>query len=150
MKKKILIFLVIILGVIQFFRIDKNNPKVDQQKDFFTLTDPSEEIKTQFKTSCYDCHSNETVYPWYSNVAPVSWFLKGHINEGREKFNFSEWGNFTSDKQRNILEDCEEEIETDEMPLSAYTLMHSEAKLDDNKKALLTDWLKKQIKKGYE
>ncbi len=143
MKKKIFIFLIVIFVVIQFFRIDKTNPKVDPQKDYFTLANPPEEIKTILKTSCYDCHSNETVYPWYSNIAPVSWFLKNHINEGRGHLNFSEWGNYSPGKQKNIMEDCTEAIEENEMPLSTYTLLHSEAKPDESKKTILLDWFNK-------
>ena len=145
MKKKILIILVVLFAAIQFFRIDRINPKVDPQKDFFTISNPPEEIRTIFKNSCYDCHSNQTIYPWYSNIAPVSWMLKSHINKGRENMNFSEWGDYSPDEQKDILETCQEKIKADEMPLSSYTLIHSNAKFDEKKKALLFDWLKKQL-----
>jgi hypothetical protein len=144
MKKIILLILVVIFIAIQFFRIDTTNPKADPQKDFFSVSNPPEGIKAIFKNSCYDCHSYQTEYPWYSNIAPVSWLLKSHIDEGRDNLNFSEWGDYSTDEQKDILEVCQEKIKADEMPLSAYTLMHSNAKLDEKKKALLFDWFKKQ------
>jgi hypothetical protein len=150
MKKTILLILVVIFIAIQFFRIDTTNPKSDPHKDFFTVSNPPEDIKTIFKNSCYDCHSDQTEYPWYSHIAPVSWLLKSHIDEGRENLNFSEWGDYSTDEQNEILEICQEKIKAEEMPLSAYTMMHSNAKLDEKKKTLLFDWFKKQIQKNDE
>jgi hypothetical protein len=146
MKKIILLILVVIFIAIQFFRIDTTNPKADPLKDFFTISNPPEDIKGIFKNSCYDCHSDQTEYPWYSNIAPVSWLLKSHIDEGRENLNFSEWGDYSTDEQNEILDICKEKIKADEMPLSAYTLMHSNAKLDEKKKTLLFDWIKNKYK----
>lgn len=140
MKKKILIIIIIIISVIQFIPVDKTNPPVDSQKDYFSIVNLPENVKNILKKSCFDCHSNETVYPWYSNVAPISWFLKNHINEGREHVNFSEWGNYSAEKQKNIVEDCAEEISENEMPLSTYTLLHSDAKLDKEKLQILSLW----------
>lgn len=144
MIKKILIGLLIVLVVIQFFRIDKTNPPVDESQEFMTLMSPPAEIATLMKTSCYDCHSHETKYPWYSNVAPVSWWLKKHINEGREHLNFSIWGTYEQDRQAHKLEEAYEEVEERHMPLPSYLWIHSEAKLSDEQVEVLVAFFKEK------
>jgi hypothetical protein len=147
MLKKIILGLIVLFVLIQFIRIDKTNPPVDKSKDFITLTQPSEEIRGILVTSCYDCHSNETQYPWYSNVAPVSWWLKDHINEGREHLNFSEWGNYKEKRQQHKLDECIEEVHEGEMPLSSYTLTHKEAALSPAQQETFNAWIATLIKK---
>lgn len=147
MIKKIILGLIILLVLIQFIRIDKTNPPVDTTKDFITLTKPSDEIKGILVTSCYDCHSNQTTYPWYSNVAPVSWWLKDHINEGREHLNFSEWGNYKEKRQQHKLDECIEEVHEGEMPLSSYTITHKGAALSPAQQETLNNWIATLIKK---
>ncbi|MBC7486767.1 MAG: heme-binding domain-containing protein [Cytophagaceae bacterium] len=148
MLKKIIFGLIILLVLIQFIRIDKTNPPVDKSKDFITLTQPSDEIKGILVTSCYDCHSNETNYPWYTNVAPLSWWLKNHINEGREHLNFSEWATYTEERQQHKLDECIEEVHEGEMPLSSYTIiMHKDAALSPAQKDALNTWIATLIKK---
>lgn len=137
MKKKILIALVVVLVLIQLIRIDKTNPEVVLANDFIEINKPSAEIASMMKSSCYDCHSSQSKYPWYSNVAPVSWLLKNHINEAREHFNFSEWSSYDAKDQAHILEECAEEIEKGKMPMKSYVLMHSEANLSDEQKDAL-------------
>ena len=141
MKKKILYSLLAVVLIIQFFRIDKTNPEIIQSDDFIEVVQPSEEIVTILKSTCYDCHSNETKYPWYSNVAPISWWVKDHINEGREELNFSEWGTYEYKKQDHKLEEVIEMMEDGEMPLNEYTWTHGEAKLTADQKAMLMDWV---------
>jgi hypothetical protein len=140
MKKKILIGVVIVLVGIQFITIDKTNPPVDASKDFMTITDPPAEVEKLIRTSCYDCHSNESTYPWYSNIAPVSWWVKDHINEAREELNFSEWGTYEWKRTDHKLEECAEEVDEGEMPLKSYLIAHSEARLSDEDRAKLVDW----------
>lgn len=147
MTKKIILGLVILLVLIQFIRIDKTNPPVDKAKDFITLTQPSDEVKGILINSCYDCHSNESTYPWYTNVAPVSWWVKNHINEGREHLNFSEWGNYTEKRQQHKLDECIEEVHEGEMPLSTYTLIHKTAALSPAQQETLNTWITTLIKK---
>ncbi|MBW6483676.1 MAG: heme-binding domain-containing protein [Vicingaceae bacterium] len=139
MLKKIGLALFAIFVIIQFFRIDKTNPEVIAENDFINVVNPPEEIAAIIKTSCYNCHSNTTQYPWYSNVAPISWWLKHHINEAREEeLNFSEWETYNLAKKVNILKEAIEEVEEGEMPLSSYTIMHSESKLNaDQVKTLI-------------
>ncbi len=148
MKKKwYLIIAVAILLVIQFIRIDKTNPPVNLAKDFISITNAPPEIAKIIKTSCYDCHSNESVYPWYSNIAPVSWYLKNHINEARGRVNFSEWADYPANKITRKLEACSEDVEEGEMPLSSYTLIHSAASLNKDQIKLLSEWFKKESEK---
>ena len=145
MKKKLTlknigIALVLILIISQFFRIDKTNATFDNNNDFIAMNKPSEEVATILKTSCYDCHSNTTVYPWYTNIAPVSWWIKDHVNEGSHHLNFSIWGTYKTKKQDHKLEECVGEVEEGEMPLSSYTLMHGNATLSKEQQKLLADW----------
>jgi len=138
--KKVLIIIISILVVIQFITIDKTNPVVDSSKDFITLTNPPQEIGMMIKSSCYDCHSHHTKYPWYTNVAPVSWIIKNHIDVGRSHLNFSAWSEYDSRKQNHQLEECIEVVENSEMPLIPYTLAHSEANLSDEQRKILVNW----------
>jgi len=140
MIKKIVIGFAVLFVLIQFIRIDKTNPPVDLQEDYIVVTNAPEEIADMLKSSCYDCHSNESKYPWYSNVAPVSWWLKDHINEGRDELNFSKWGSYETKRKRHKMEESIEMIEEGEMPLPPYTITHSDAKLSELQKQKLVDW----------
>ncbi len=140
--KKILIALLVVLVVLQFFQIDKTNPTVDESKDFLKTQNTPEEIASIIKTSCYDCHSNESNYPWYSNVQPAGWFLKDHIDEGRRELNFSTFTDYELKRQDHKLEECIEYIEKDEMPLGSYTLLHREAALTEAQKNTLIEYFK--------
>ena len=129
MKKKIGIAVLAIIIVIQFFRIDKTNPEIVMENDFIEITQPDKKTVSLLKTACYDCHSNTTVYPWYSNIAPVSWWIKDHIDEAKSHLNFSEWNKYSEKKRKHKLHECYEEVEHGEMPFEKYTWMHAEAKL---------------------
>jgi len=149
MLKKIAYVVVALLVVIQFFRIDTTNPEVNQETDFINATIPPEEVATMLTTSCYNCHSNTTKYPWYSNVAPISWWLKNHINEATEELNFSEWETYNLAKKANILEEAIEEVEEGGMPLSSYTIIHGDAKLNAEQIKTLTQYFE-TLKAQYE
>lgn len=138
MKKKILIVLAIILVLIQFVRIDKTNPEVVIENDFIEMAKPNAAIASMIKSSCYDCHSSQSKYPWYTNVAPVSWLVKNHINEGRRHFNFSEWNQYSLEERKEILHECAEEVAEKVMPMKPYLLVHSEAKLTDEQRTQLS------------
>ena len=147
--KKILNGLLVVLVAIQFFQIDKTNPVADEKLDFLVMNNTSPEIATQIKASCYDCHSNQSVYPAYTYVQPVGWFVKNHIEEGKEHLNFSEFGNYSAKKQAHKLEESYEMIEKDEMPLSSYTIIHKEAVLDEAQQNALINYFK-EIEKGIK
>lgn len=147
MKKALkwtLIVLVAALVVMQFFGIDKTNPPVNAGEEYLALANPPAEVATLMRQACYDCHSNETKYPWYTNVAPVSWWVKDHINEGRGALNFSVWGTYTPKKAAHKLEECYEIVQEGEMPLKSYTWIHSEARLTAEQKGQLVTWFKGQ------
>jgi hypothetical protein len=145
--KKILIALLVVLVVLQFFQIDKTNPVSDINQDFLTIHNPPSEIASTMKAACYDCHSNKSVYPWYTYVQPVGWFVKNHIEEGKEHLNFSEFGNYTAKKQAHKLEESYELIEKGEMPLSSYTVIHKEAVLTTEQQMNLVTYFKEIEKK---
>jgi cytochrome c551/c552 len=128
--------------VIQVFRINKTITPVNEQTDFMAVTQTNPEVATILKNACYDCHSNQPTYPWYTSVAPVSWWIKNHINEGSKHLNFSIWQTYTVKRKDHKLEECVEMIEEGEMPMNSYTWMHPEAKLTDAQKQLLIDWFK--------
>lgn len=149
-KKKLFFTLTIILIIIQFFKIDKTIKPVNQQTDFLITTQTNTEVAAILKTACYDCHSNQPTYPWYTNFAPVSWWIKNHINEGSKHLNFSEWGNYSLKRKDHKLEECVEMIEEGEMPMNSYTWIHKEAKLTDAQRQLLIEWFKaEKIKLNY-
>ncbi|MBK6986431.1 MAG: heme-binding domain-containing protein [Bacteroidetes bacterium] len=140
--KNISIFLVFLFLVIQSIRIDKTTEPVNSSTDFIALTSANAEVVNTLKIACYDCHSNQPTYPWYTNIAPVSWWIKHHINEGSHHLNFSIWGTYKDKRKHHKLEECIEMVEEGEMPMSSYTLMHGEAKLTDAQKLQLVGFLK--------
>jgi hypothetical protein len=133
---------VILIGVIiQFFRIDKSAPESDPALDFFVVANPPRRIIAIFKTSCYDCHSYKTRYPWYSNVAPVSWILKSQIKNGLEHLNFSEYGNYSREESNLALAEMKKKISEKEMPPKSYLIVHKEARLSSEKRGVLIKWM---------
>lgn len=143
-KKNIAIFLVFLLLIIQSIRIDKTTEPVNPATDFISLTGANSEVAGMLKTACYDCHSNQPTYPWYTNIAPVSWWIKHHIDEGSHHLNFSIWGTYKEKRKNHKLDECVEMIEEGEMPMSSYTLMHGDAKLTDAQKLQLVEFFKAQ------
>jgi hypothetical protein len=139
-KKNIGLGLLGLLILFQFFRIDKTNKVSAPEKDILKITNPAAQIASVLKNSCYDCHSNQVTYPWYTNIAPVSWWIKHHINEGTEHLNFSEWGDYAGRKADHKLKECVEMVEEGEMPMTSYTLIHSGSKLSKEQQACLISW----------
>lgn len=144
MKNKIFLALLAVLVIIQFFRIDKSLPEYNPEDDFFQHHVAKAEVQLLIESTCYDCHSYKTTYPFYSEVAPISWFLADHIEEGREHLNFSTWGSYSAKKAAHKLEECFEEVEEGEMPLWSYTLTHFDAQLTDQERNTLVLWFKSQ------
>lgn len=136
-----MIFALIALFIIQFFKIDHSNPAVIQENDFIYLTKPPQPIQAMLKNACYDCHSDETKYPWYTDYQPIGWWVKGHIKGGKKHLNFSRWGTYQSEKRNFKIDECIEEIKENHMPLKSYTWTHDDAKLDENQKKQLITWL---------
>jgi hypothetical protein len=133
----IIIFLILFLIAAQFFRPDRTNPPINPAASFETAGNPSPEVAATVKRGCYDCHSNNTTWPWYSNVAPASWLLTSDVNRGRAHLNFSEWNRFSPEMARLRLKEVCEEVKGGDMPPWYYLLLHSGAKLSDSDKEIL-------------
>ena len=138
--RNVLLLLLGVFLVLQFFQIDKTNPSYDTAQDFMNISQPPADIAEMLKVTCYDCHSYETKYPWYTNIVPISWWIKNHIDHGRKHLNFSEWASYPADKAAHKLEECYEEVEEAHMPLASYTWMHGSAKLSDEQREGLARW----------
>lgn len=148
MKKVLKIILAIVLFIfigIQFYQPALNVDKGQvYTTDFTQVYKMPVEVKAMLQTSCYDCHSNNTKYVWYDYIQPARAIVENHINNAKEDLNFNEWGNYSNRKQERLLNSIKEQIETKQMPLSSYTLMHKDAKLNDEQIKTLTNWLKEQ------
>lgn len=142
MKYKIGLVIVLIFAVMQLFVADKIPFEEPTNTDFIMIEQPNEEVAVLLKTICYDCHSSQINYPWYSDFAPVSWWLKDHIEDGRKHLNFSIWGEYESGKKEHKAEESWEEVEHEEMPLESYTFIHRDADLSDAQRLLLVDYFK--------
>ena len=140
--KKILILGFTIFLLIQFYQPARNLDYGQVLPIHFTkiYAVPSD-VNTILRTSCYDCHSNNTEYPWYSYIQPVRMFLDSHIKEGNENLNFSEFGNYSERKQGNKLEEIVKQIKGEEMPLASYTMIHKNAILTQKNKKVLINWI---------
>jgi len=144
MKKKILIAVLAIVLIAQFIQPGKEVPELTPEQDFLTMTNAPEEFATLIRTACYDCHSYETKYPWYSKISPVSWWLWDHIQEGREELNFSIWGSYSQKRKNHKLEECAEALVDGWMPLSSYTFIHRNADLTPEQRDRLALWMNGQ------
>ena len=132
----VLAALLILFCLIQIIPVNRENPEFDVEYDF----DAPVEVKEIVVNSCYDCHSNQTDWPWYNYVATTSWFTLGHVNDAREKMNFSEWLLQPDEKRQKIKEEMIEEIEEGNMPLPPYLIMHPVAELTDEQLLVLKTW----------
>jgi len=138
-SRKILFGILIVLIAIQFIQPARNkNGQV-----LPTAISVPGNVQPILKTACYDCHSNNTQYPWYANIQPVRSFLDWHIKEGKEELNFSEFGSYSHRRQINKLKAIRNSINDGSMPLSSYTLIHKNARLSAAEKALIINWAEK-------
>jgi len=141
MKKLFWLAIPAALLAIQFIQPDTSNPPVDPAQDFQQAANPPAEVQSILKEACYDCHSNETRYPWYSRVAPVSWWIADHVGEGREKLNFSTFGALSPKDRSEALDEAAEKVDQGEMPLASYTWLHPAARLTTAQRNLVSGWL---------
>ena len=142
-KRNLRIAFLVVFALIQFVVIDKSPMEINPEADFLMIEQAPKEVAELMQTSCYDCHSNLTTYPWYSDIAPVSWWLKGHIDNGRGKLNFSEWDSYTLEEGDSLKQLSADLIEKKWMPILTYKIMHKESRLSEDQRALLVDWLTK-------
>ena len=120
--------------LMQLKTVDRTNPPVEAD-----LVAPAT-VENLLRRACYDCHSHETRWPWYSRLAPVSWWLAEHVRRGRADLNFSQWPLFDAEAQGLYLRDIEKQLEDGTMPLRSYVLGHPEARLSAREKSLLVEW----------
>ena len=140
--KWLLILIVVAFIAIQFKRPARTNPPVEESQTLAAHTQMTPEVADILARSCYDCHSNRTTWPWYTNVAPISWFIVDHVNEGRADLNFSEWGKYEQRRQDRRLQQMCDFAQDGSMPLSSYTPMHAGSKLTPGQVKTLCDWTK--------
>jgi hypothetical protein len=132
------IFLILILFalfVIQFIPVNKTNPIISEDMR------ASIEVKNILRNSCYNCHSNETKWPWYSNIAPVSWMIINDVDDARKKMNFSTWDKISFEKKEVLKKDIWDEVQQEDMPPTLYTYVHPEAKLGFPQKNIIKKWI---------
>jgi len=139
--KKIGLIALVLFAAMQIIPRDYNQSNEVLTSDFMTTFNAPKPIENLLKTSCYDCHSNNTNYPWYSTIQPAAWFMEDHIDEGKEELNFSEFANYSKRRQKSKLKSIISQIRDDEMPLWSYTLVHRNAKLSESNRKDLQNWL---------
>lgn len=132
--------LALVLLVLQFFQPDQNKAPVDPDRDMLSLVSPDTEIAELIRKACYDCHSNQTDYPWYNRISPVSWYLEKHIREGKEELNFSIYGALDKAGKVGLYADFCDVLDAGTMPLQSYLLLHKSARLSQEERNLLCEW----------
>ena len=142
-------FVALLIIAIQFFDTDKNISVTPSENAIEKHYQISSHVQGLLKTSCYDCHSNNTAYPWYNNIQPVKWWLADHVNSGKRHLNFDEFNTYSKEKKLKKLDEITETVRSGEMPLSSFTVIHHNAKLSSADKLEIEKWVsefKKQIK----
>lgn len=152
--KKILKIIAIVFAlafiIIQFIRPDFTNPPINQAETLEAATQIPENVQKILNRSCKDCHSNETKYPWYSNIQPSAWFLSDHIQEGRKELNLSVWKTYEPRRQRRKLGEICEQVQSKEMPLPSYLWIHWDTKMSESDIKTLCDWTEEEQAKIVE
>lgn len=138
--KKVLFGILAILILIQFIRPDKNDSG-NMEHDISVVNEIPTQVSEILKTSCNDCHSNKTQYPWYNQIAPVSWFLAQHVNEAKEHLNFSEWTTYNNKQKDHLIKDLKEVLKENEMPLESYVWIHKDAKMTKEQYQVMLNWV---------
>jgi len=148
MTKKILIGLGVLLAIIQFIRPEQPF-KFDNPADINTKYALTKEVSNIMIVACNDCHSNRTLYPWYTNIQPIGWWVSKHVNDGKRHLNFSEFASRPIAYQNHKLEEIIEQVKEKEMPLPSYTFlgMHSNANLSDTQRQVIINWAQAQMDK---
>lgn len=140
-KKKVLVGILVILVVIQFFQIDKEVPDYDRSQSFEVVEQQNDNMAI-LVDACYDCHSYETEFPWYTYVQPVAWWIRGHTRGGRNKLNFSEWGKLSQQDREHSFHEMAEVIIQGKMPPKSFVNMHPEAEISEENRTSLIHWLR--------
>ena len=144
-SKIVLIGLVVLFAVAQFLRPDLSNPPTNAEQRLDGVSAVPEAVAAILRRSCNDCHTNETHHPWYAQVSPISWWLKGHIDGARAELNFSEWGTYSERKRSRKLEEICDQVRGGQMPLPSYTWMHSDAVLTETDINVVCEWTSAEV-----
>ena len=139
--KIIAIVLLVVFVGIQFIPSSRNQSDSVPETDLMLVNDVPENIQNKLQVSCYDCHSNNTQYPWYNKVQPVAWFLEDHIKEGKAELNFNEWDSLSTRRKTSKLRSIIKQIENGEMPLDSYTFIHRDAKFSEAEAEEIINWV---------
>jgi hypothetical protein len=135
-----LVLLVAFVGI-QFVPAVLNQSESIPKTDFMLVNDVPKDIKNKLQISCYDCHSNNTNYPWYSKIQPGALFMENHIKNGKEELNFNEWTDYSDRRKKSKLKSIISQVKDDEMPLSSYTLIHKNASFSEDDKKKVISWM---------
>ena len=139
-KTIVLVLLIVFVGI-QFIPTTLNQSNEILDSDFMQIYNVPKTIKNQIKISCYDCHSNNTHYPWYNRIQPITWLLEDHISKGKKELNFSEFGNYSKRKKKSKFKSIISQIKDNEMPMDMYTLIHRNAILTELKKSEIIEYM---------
>ena len=140
--KKIAVLALIALVILQFFGPERNEGDVADLKPFMEETNMSSSVAATFKVACFDCHSSNTRYPWYSNKEPISYWMAEHVEHGKEELNFSEWSTYSAKRKDHKLEEIIEEVEEGHMPIPSYLWTHADADLSEAQIKEIDAWVK--------
>jgi len=135
----------IVLVAIQFVRPGRNKNEQVSDSDISKVLSVPDSVLVMLHNTCYDCHSNNTRYPWYSNIQPVGWLLARDISRGKKQLNFNEFGEYIPRRQLSKLEGIADNVRDNTMPLKSYRLIHRSARLNENEKRLLINWAERSI-----
>lgn len=152
MAKKIVLILLVILIVIQFIHPARNRSARDQNNSIATIYPMSENVRSILGKACMDCHSNNSIYPWYSKIQPVDWWMTNHIKEGKRELNFDEFKSYILSRQYHKLEELSKQVKERSMPLNSYTWIHKDAILTEGEQNVLISWadsIRNAMKRNY-
>jgi len=135
----------VVLLALQLYRPDRTNPPVEESRTIQAFVPMSPAAAAVFERACADCHSHRTRWPWYSNVAPVSWMLADHVDDARRHLDISNWASYDAERAADKLDEICEEATKREMPLWSYRLIHRDARLTDEDIRALCDWTKSAL-----
>lgn len=142
-RNRILLVLFVLFLAAQALQPKKNKGSLDSSADIAQVVTVPDSVATLLKKSCYDCHSNNTVYVWYDHIFPANWWVAEHIKEGKSELNFSEFAKYTHRKRTKKLEEVADQIKEGEMPLKSYLFLHDDARLSEQQRKTLTQWAAK-------
>lgn len=136
--------------LLQLYPVSRPEVSLENPNDLMKNVEVPKNIADILRSTCYDCHSNESNFPWYTNVAPVKWLIYDDIREAREELNFSEWNIMTKMDKAEILDDIYIEVSEEEMPLKIYSLMHPKAKLSKADREAISEWAEMLAEELFE